>query len=91
MSKISFVLNVTLSPSILSLLPIRPRAGDPLGCDLADEKTVTRTPHIFLPCRGILYGLERMKVNEKTERRRETELILVNPKMKVCVVTYYTK
>lgn len=52
-----------------------------MGCDLADEKTVTRTPHIFLPCRGILYGLERMEVNEinrKEERdKKKRELILV--------------
>lgn len=43
-------------PQIYDPLTIRPRAGDPLRCDLADEKTVTRAAHIFLACRSILYG-----------------------------------
>lgn len=49
-----------------------------MGCDLADEKTVTRTPHIFLPCRGILYGLERMKVNEKNRKEERDKRDRVN-------------
>ncbi len=41
------------------LSPVRSRAGNPLWGDFADEKTITRTPHILLSCWSILYGLDK--------------------------------
>lgn len=41
------------------LSPVRSRAGDPLWGNFADEKTVTRTPHILLSCWSVLYGLDK--------------------------------
>lgn len=42
----------------LCLLPVGPRAGNPLGSHFADKETVTGAPNIFFPWRCILDWLE---------------------------------
>lgn len=42
----------------LCLLPVRPRAGNPLGSHLADKETITGTSNILLSGGCILDGLE---------------------------------
>lgn len=39
-------------------LPVWSRTSYPPGRVFADKQAVTRTPHIFLPCRGVLDGLQ---------------------------------
>lgn len=37
-------------------LTVRPRTGDPLGSDFADEQAVAGAADVLLPCWGVLNG-----------------------------------